>query len=529
MKTRIYYYIYAILFLIVFGTYSCSDEFLQYDQRGTQTVGSFYQTDEQAFEALISVFNRWQDGIGWNFLYLQQALSDESYAGGGARGDNGGSLEEINEYRFTPSTGSFKGYYSWMYDCINRSNLVINNVKPDTGNKALCVSMAHAFRGYAYFYLKNMWGEVPLVLKELNPEEYNQPRAPMADINALIVKDFEDAIVTLPIKGKLPANFSQLLSKGAVQTMLAKHYLYEKNYAKAASIFQEIIDSKIYSLYLDYSKILRKESEHGVESVFEINFTTALNYSGWFGSESGFGGWVIMTGPRPEYLPTSVFDRIGIFPMSWGFINPRKETYDTFVKAGDFIRLKSTIIGPEEMQAMGGTYKNPAGFVPYGSDGYLDLKYIGYLSEGEGPDPVTKYKNVGTNFRLIRYADVLLMAAEAYNRLGDDAKARTYVNMVRDRVNLKPLTSTSDNLFEDIKLERKFELAFEGHRYMDLQRWGDGYKVMKDQGKKIPNGLGGYFEPAGAGYKQGRNELLPIPEYEMIVNTALKGHQNPGY
>lgn len=151
------------------------------------------------------------------------------------------------------------------------------------------------------------------------------------------------------------------------------------------------------------------------------------------------------------------------------------------------------------------------------------------MSEGNGGDPWTQFSNVGTNVRMIRYADVLLMAAEAYNRSGNDDRARTYINQVRARVSLDPVSTTGADLFEDIKTERKLELALEMVRYMDLQRWGDAYEALKDQGKMVPNGSGGFYQPQGAGYEQGKNELLPIPEYEMTVNTALEGQQNPGY
>lgn len=524
-----------IFLVIALFSFGCSEDFLQYDQRGVQTVESFYQTDDQVFEALMSVFNQWQAGMGFNYIYLHQAMSDESYAGGGARGDNGGTLEELNEYRYSPSTSIIRDYYSWMYNCINRSNLVVDNTNPDTDNKAMFVAMAKALRGYAYFFLKNMWGEVPLVLHELNPEEYNQPRTPMAEIDAQIELDFTEAIAVLPVRSEMPGEYRQLLSKGSVQAMLGKHYLFNEEYDKAASTFQLMIDSGEYDLYPDYSKVLRKESEHGVESVFELNYASTLGYAdaftGAFGGESGLGGWIIMNGPRPEYLPAPTFFMLDLFPMSWGFINPHKEMYDAFIEAGDSVRLASNIIGPNELAAMGSSYLTPAGFVPYGSDGYLDLKYLGYMSEGNGGDPWTQFSNVGTNVRMIRYADVLLMAAEAYNRKSspDDNKAQKYVNEVRARVSLDPVSTTGNDLFNDIKTERKLELAFEGERYMDLQRWGDAYEALKDQGKKVPNGSGGFYEPQGAGYEQGRDELLPFPEYEMTVNTALKGQQNPGY
>ena len=99
--------------------------------------------------------------------------------------------------------------------------------------------------------------------------------------------------------------------------------------------------------------------------------------------------------------------------------------------------------------------------------------------------------------------------------------------MVRTRVSLPAVTSTGNDLFAAIKNERKLELAFEGQRYYDLQRWGDAYEALKNQGKVVPNGSGGEFSNPTAGYKQNKNELLPIPEYEKTVNTGMT--QNPGY
>jgi len=132
---------------------------------------------------------------------------------------------------------------------------------------------------------------------------------------------------------------------------------------------------------------------------------------------------------------------------------------------------------------------------------------------------------------LIRYADVLLMAAEAYNRqpTPDDAAARALVDKVRDRVSLPPLDGSlaGDNLFEAIKTERRLELAFEGQRFQDLIRWGDAEDVLKDQGKEIPKGDNTFYSVAGAGFKA-RNVLFPIPAQELSVNPNIT-ENNDGY
>jgi hypothetical protein len=513
----------ALLGLISFG---CSQSLLEYDQHGVQTKESFYKTDTQAFEALMAVFDQWQGGTSMTFFYTNIALSDEAYAGGGGRGDNSGILEELNEYRFTPTTTAIRNYYSWLYFVVNRANLVIDNVATDTSNKTIFVGMAKAMRASAYFYLVNSWGDVPLVLHELSASESSAERTPKAEVYTQIEKDLTEAIAALPVRSAMPAAYRQLLSKGSAQAMLGKAYLFEKKYAEAAAMFENVIASNEYSLYPDYSKVLRKDSEFGVESLWEVSYVTTMGYS-FPGAEAWFGP---MYAPRTEFLPGAVYGKIGLTNYGWGFLMPHKTLYDAYTNAGDLVRRASTVIGPNELEPLGGKYMNAARTAtPYGNDGYIRLKFLPFLTEGDGPVDFLKMANCGTNFRMIRYADVLLMAAEANNRktAPDDAKAKTYVNLVRARVQLDPLTSTGDALFAAIKTERQLELAFEGQRIFDLQRWGDAYAALKDQGKSIPDGAGGFLSPAGAGYKQGKNELLPIPEYETTVNSGMV--QNPGY
>jgi len=154
------------------------------------------------------------------------------------------------------------------------------------------------------------------------------------------------------------------------------------------------------------------------------------------------------------------------------------------------------------------------------------IKYVLYIADGGLPDSKA---NNGTNIRLLRFADVLLMAAEAHNRkaLPDDEKALTYLNRVRERVSLDPVSLNGNELFDAIKNERRLELAFEFVRFQDLMRWGDAPDILKDQGKLIPLGNGDFLSFPEAGFKSGRNELLPIPEVEMNVNEYM--YQNPGY
>lgn len=179
----------------------------------------------------------------------------------------------------------------------------------------------------------------------------------------------------------------------------------------------------------------------------------------------------------------------------------------------------------EELAEYNASIRSSNGALQYGGEGFLRMKYGTWISERG--DNQSLY---GTNIRVIRYADVLLMAAEAYNRsdkaLNKEQKALKYINLVRDRAKLPPLSSNGDQLFEDIKKERRLELAFENVRFQDLIRWGDAAEVLKDQGKKVPRGDGTFVEVTDAGFKD-RNWFLPIPADEMNVNPNID--QNPGY
>ena len=517
MKSKIARYRILFVFIVLMFS-SCSESFLDTPQTGVTIESEFYKTDEQALQGLMAVYDQLQGEL--TYLYMQMALSDECYAGGGQRGDNGGVVEEINEFRFGPSNTGVRNYFSWNYSGIYRANKVIDNVSPDSENKRFYIAIAKTIRAFHYFNLVTSWGEVPLVLHELKAEEYSQPRKSRNLIWAQIEKDLTEAIIDLPVKSELPSLIRNLASRGTAESLLGKVFLFQKKYDAAAEIFLLVINSGEYDLYPDFSKILRPESENGIESVFEVSFTTSKNYITNPGPESSL--FVKLSSPRESYFEPGTY---GIIP-GWGFYNPRESLYDAFNEAKDTVRRKASIISEAELIAAGGKLRNINGNLPYANDGYIKLKYIMYDKDGGLPQ---SNANNGTNTRIIRYADVLLMAAEANNRkpVPDDIRALKYINRVRSRVSLPALNSTGDALFAAIKNERRLELAFEAVRFMDLMRWGDAYEALKLQGKEVPLGTGSILYFSEAGYKQSKNELLPIPETEMNVNLEMV--QNPGY
>ncbi|MDA3816149.1 MAG: RagB/SusD family nutrient uptake outer membrane protein, partial [Prolixibacteraceae bacterium] len=215
---------------------------------------------------------------------------------------------------------------------------------------------------------------------------------------------------------------------------------------------------------------------------------------------------VQLMGPRGD----GIFDvaAIGI-SNGWGFNLPTEDVANAFEEAGDIIRRDATLISEEDLVAAGGGVNEPeGGFHDY--EGYVRLKYVTRPDETAGS---IKELNYAVNWRLIRYADVLLMAAEAYYRDGAEASALTELNKVRDRAGLEDVDASGSALFDAIVTERRLELAFEGQRFWDVVRWGIAGQELSD-----------------TQFTSGKNEVFPIPQREVNVNENITpDDQNPGY
>jgi hypothetical protein len=204
-----------------------------------------------------------------------------------------------------------------------------------------------------------------------------------------------------------------------------------------------------------------------------------------------------LTGPRGDYFVPGESGLIG----GWGFNYPRPSVYAPYEEAGDTVRRPATLLSLEDLRALGGDWTNEES---WGWSGFIRVKYGTRADETDGPVVELNY---GTNLRILRYADVLLMAAEAHHKAGNDGKAAEYVNMVRARANLN---AAIGNMMDVIKKERQMELAFEAVRFLDLIRWGDANNVLSK-----------------FGYVEGKHNLYPIPADEMTTNN--KAVQNNGY
>ena len=509
MKNRSLIFV-SICMLAAILVTSCTDSFLQTDPIGKASVESFYQSDEDATMAIAATYDilQWQNARDWNSLYMVKTLpSDETEAGGSSSADQP-PYQRLNDFTFSAENPAIAAAYEGNYYGIYRANLIINNVQPETDVRKQVIAEAKFLRAYFYFELVSMFGDVPLNLTELAPSEYSQPRTPAAEVYTQIEKDLNEAISVLPLKSEYAAKDKFRASKGAAQSLLGKAHLYQEEWEAAATAFDAVIKSNEYQLVDDYSELFKESQELGPESIFEVVYVSDIGYDY---STFQFGGvramenniqWQL-TGPRGPNFEGGTSGMIA----GWGFNYPTEKIYQAYVDANDVVRRRATVWSEEELNEMGGKMDPD----PYQYEGYIRVKYGTFSSETNSSDGAVPELNYGTNLRLIRYSDVLLMAAEAYYRSSNEPQARIELNKVRTRAELPPVTASGDDLFEAIVLERQLELAMEGKRYLDLIRWGRASEELGDKG-----------------YMDGKHNLFPIPAAELRSNQEIN-QNNPGY
>ncbi len=514
MKTKSYK---LFLFLIAMvGMAACSEDALIKEPTGRFDSKNYLVTAEEANQALIGIYdylavayNNYND---WSSLFAVKVLPADDSNTGGAGPADAPKLQEIGKLTHGMDNPAIQDVWHALYRIVNASNALINNIG-DVENKERVVAEAKFFRAYAYFELVSMWGAVPYyTVNAKTKAEESKPRTAVADIYAAIEKDLADAIAVLPLKSDIPALQKYRIAKGTAQSLLGKVYLFEKKYAQAHQVLQTVIDSHEYGLEADYSSIWMKQNRAGQESVFEVLYTSKNSHD-WDGpwdgtAESNF--MVILMGPRE-----GAFENLDVIGLNsgWGVNVPTKKIGDLLYADAGVKRREGSVISEADFVAKGGVvdHSNPDfHWAQYFN--YIRLKYSTYATETAGPVPEVNYS---TPFKIIRYADVLLMAAEAYNKDNKDAQAVPLIKLVRERAGDSNHTAweslTGSSLFDFIVKERQLELAFEGQRYWDLVRWGLA-------SKEIP------------GFKTNKHELFPIPLTEINLNTEIDmKDQNPGY
>ena len=449
-------------------------------------------------------------------------LADDVWAGGGSRGDNG-DMEKLNEYNFDTDNSLIRDLYSGLYGVIYKANLIINKTEGETAVMKRAIAEAKVFRAWAHFELVTLWGTAPVVDHLLEPGEYRQGNSEPSALWAQVENDLAEAINSGTLPSKKDVNDQETgirATKEYAQALLGKAYLFQGKNSEAASMLDNVINSGKYALFTgDYDMQFHAAENNNCESLFELQKRNDPE-------NLPMDFVCIMQGWRTSALTYSG-QAAGVLAQGmYGFMNPRKSLYDACVawEGANGYRLSKTMWNYEQVQNYGVSIQT--GAFLYGSEGYFMWKNQAFI-EDLALDLSMLQAFQFIDLKVMRYAEVLLLAAEAHLNVGNTTKALDYINQIRSRAQETPLTAVTLN---DIKNEKRFELCIECVRFQDLVRWGDAETVMKEQGKEVPNfyntGTDFAFKNQTYGFKA-KHKLLPFPLKEMELNPNMT--QNPGW
>jgi len=383
----------------------------------------------------------------------------------------------------------------------------------------------------------------------LTPDEYKVSNATPEELWAFIEKDLTEAISSgkLVEKTSVTDKVTWRITKQFAQALLGKAYLWQEKYAEAAAQFDAVVASGKYRLMPasegKYGDILHVQCNFNSESMLQFNRVPDENtsqgwsfYTNFFGPRGDKFVWTGVGSETPE--GNTAYD---VFETTcWGIGCPTQDLYDAFLKeeGPDGYRFRESIRSYTTMQRDHG-WRLKNGVLMCGDSVFM------WKTRMIKSDRMGLSRNRGKNWTLMRFAEVLLCGAEAHLMNGNPGKATEYVNMVRERAQL-PLKGTVT--LDDIKIEKRLELCYEGSRAQDIWRWGDGPAVLGKKGQTAPwfrvnydpNDLENpakdtkimefthpYNSDSAYGFKSGKNERLPFPMSETIANPNIT--QNPGY
>jgi len=478
----------CLLGVLLISISSCSDDFIDV-QSNDQNSEDFFNSEQDYQDALIAAYDLLQSSY-LNVL-MGEIASDNTLAGGESATDVAG-IQQVDDMIHTPVNAQLRDIWGWMFAGVNRANFIMEfKDKTEFSGKNEVLAQTRFLRAYYYFELVKWFGDVPLVVDQrlLFGDQFEVDRTPKADVYAQIEADLIFASANLPY---IQAETGRV-TKGAAEALLGKAYLYQNKFNEAANVLETLITNGPHDLIVDFSTMFENDNENTIESVFEVQYTDVEGAG--FGclqcSEGnvavGFNGIRNYTGPD--------------FESGFSFNVPTQEVYNEF-EDGDLRRDVAILDIDAWAIQTGATFS-----VGFEHTGYYNKKYISRQGDLNTGDANLTNPN---NYRAIRFADVLLMAAEALNRGGiDDARARTYLNRVRSRAGLAEVTLSGTPLENAIYHERRVELVGEGHHFFDLVRTGRAAQEID-------------------GFVAGKNELFPIPAIEIQL-TGNRWAQNPGY
>jgi starch-binding outer membrane protein, SusD/RagB family len=472
---------------------SCSDDFVSREPVYSIDSENYFNSKSDYDKALIAVYDMLQST--YVNVLLGEIASDNTLAGGESQNDVIG-FQQIDDMIHTPVNNNLRDIWNWMFAGVNRANYILefqNKINFEGKNQILAET--RFLRAYYHFELVKWFGGIPLKgdARFKIGDEKTIPRSTVSEVYASIEADLIFASENMnPI-----ASQKGRATKGAALALLGKAYLYQNKFAQAATTFNSLISTSTYSLVSDYNSIFEMTGENGAESVFEVQYTD-VEGAGFGCLQCSEGNVAVgFNGPRNYSGP--------LFTSGFSFNVPTSKIVNAF-EAGDNRKAVAILDIKAWADQTGATYGEG-----YEHTGYFNRKYIPRKRSANAAGDLNLTNP--NNYRAIRYADVLLMAAEAYNRGGiDDDVARGYLNQVRRRAfgDLNHDISASGAALTDfIWAERRLELVGEGFRFFDLVRTGKAAQEI-------------------SGFTAGKNELFPIPIEEIQFSNG-NWQQNPKY
>ncbi|WP_338645278.1 RagB/SusD family nutrient uptake outer membrane protein [Flavobacterium sp. KS-LB2] len=482
---KIYISIFALSAYFFSG---CSNDYLDVDQ--TEAISTkdieLFNNDAGAATFVTAIYSKFLD---WNltsfsWIGLSSIASDDADKGS-SPGDTGSDKDLMDALTYNPSSPSTSEIFAANYEGINRCNQALNIIpqldKADSALRARLLGEAKFLRAFMYFTLVKTYGGVPIVDHLPNPSSEEDrimqlTRKSSAEVYAFIENDLNDAIAALPNKSEYPAAEKGRASKGAAYALLAKINLYQKNWQRVVDNCNLVTG---YAIVSDYASMYKLAGENDAESIFEIQGTgsvPAKGISGYSNTQGarGAGGW------------------------GWGFNTPSQSLVNAY-ETGD-VRKNATII-------FRGTTLYDGRVVPFTveNERYNYKAYSSAFTDGWETD---------VNIKYLRYAEVLLMKAEALNELGQTTAAIPLLNQIRTRAGLGNTTAVSQgDVRTAIWKERRVEMAFEHDRFFDLVRTGQAVAAFAIDGKT---------------FVAGKHELFPLPQ-AFINQAGGLSAQNPNY
>ncbi len=506
---------YVLVLLLLVG--GCEKKLDQSNPNGLTSV-DYWQTKDQAYAGTTAIYNALiLDGT---YMRSLPGLTD-------SRGDDftGDSpwLDLVLTGKFIIPTTSDPVFWIWrdLYLIINRANQVLANIPKysddvlSKDDKDRLMGQAYFLRGLAYFNLANNFKAVPVITKPpVNRDDYYPPTATEDVLWTQIFSDFQAAESMLPIsydnvtgpdKGQ-----KGRATKGAAAGMLGKAYLYRKDWTKAAAQFEKFTTGSlknIYSLMPDYRDNFKDANENNTESLFEVQFKegegTDFNWTGepsaaWKQVQAVSITYAMEGAGFSDYLPTQwIYSEFKVEKTNAGKSDPRL-----------LVTIASYELADSSTLAYGRAWFNPQNKI-------YPRKYT---NDGVGNGKPFETPESGINYRVLRYADILLMYAEALNELNRTSEAYPFIQQVRARALLPNLAVTKPGLTQaqmrdQLAHERAMEFSIEGQRIHDLIRWGWFNNPTKLAELKT-------HDTDFNTYTQG-NEWLPVPQRELDVNKNL--------